>query len=416
MKTTLLQNFKAELTKTFTFVCLFFLTVAVSAQISFQGATSGSGPGNSSKKITFQHTVTSLTNFLVVTVTAQDKSIRTVSFGQQVLTEAITVTRSSMRVAIYYLASPTPGTDLITVETNSSTDIAAVATNYGNVILSNPIIQTASASGKSTAASLSILSINGDRVVDGIGTVAINPTNSNNQTLTSNAGGSHPNASSFKSVTSSTTTTNWTLSGSSDWGMVGIVLKGAQSGTPLPIKLTNFDAKYNKPNVELTWSTEQEINFSHFIVEKSTDGINFKEVSFVFGAGNSNAKINYQFTDKTIGTGGVVYYRLKSIDKDEKYTYSITRVIRLEEAKEGINVTTFPNPVANELRITIPATWQHKKVVFELYSANGQAVSRTENANSSQTETINVNRLSPGMYLILVKCNGATAQQRIIKH
>src|SRR5436189_303543 len=37
----------------------------------------------------------------------------------------------------------------------------------------------------------------------------------------------------------------------------------------LPVKLISFDAKYNKPNVTLSWSTAMEKNFSHFVGEYS---------------------------------------------------------------------------------------------------------------------------------------------------
>jgi hypothetical protein len=38
-----------------------------------------------------------------------------------------------------------------------------------------------------------------------------------------------------------------------------------------------------------------------------------------------------------------------------------------------------------------------------------------ENTNSSQTETVSVNNLSAGIYLLRVTCKGQTAQQRIVK-
>ncbi len=417
MKTFLRKAIQSYQIKSLFLAASIFCSVTVSAQISFLGGTADNVAGNNSKKLIFKHTVSTGTNFLVVTVTAQDKQIKSVQFGQQSLTAAITQLQGSMYVAIYYLINPAIGSDLVTVESISSTDLAAGASSYGNVDVYNPILETASAAGKSSSASLNINSTGGYTVVDGIGTIANSVTKAATQTLATSAGGSHPNASSYKQTTgASTTRTSWTLPVTEDWAMVSIVLKAALSGGTLPIKLSNFDAKYNKPNVELTWTTEQEINFSHFIVEKSTDGINYTTVANVFGAGNSTAKINYQFTDKTAGNGGIVYYRLKSVDRDDMFSYSTTRIIRLEETKTGIAITSFPNPVSNELRITIPTNWQNRKVTYELFSINGIKISKTENANSSQTETVNVTKLNAGVYIVVVTCNGESAQQRIIKY
>lgn len=185
----------------------------------------------------------------------------------------------------------------------------------------------------------------------------------------------------------------------------------------LPVKLVSFTATLNNKNTELKWTTSSEINVSHFVVEKSTDGINFNEVGVVFAYGTASSITNYNFTDHLGNVqSGIFYYRIRSVDIDEKSELSQTRMVRLSsKSDKTISITAFPNPVQNELRVTIPANWQNIKVVYELYSSNGIMVNRMEKANSSQTESFSVNNLSSGTYFVLVKCNGATAQQKIVK-
>lgn len=186
--------------------------------------------------------------------------------------------------------------------------------------------------------------------------------------------------------------------------------------SPLPINLISFTAKYSKPDVLLNWSTAQEKNFSHFIIEESTDGINYNQLAVVFGAGESDTRKDYSYTDKNLtGRKGLVYYRLKSVDNDSKYDYSSVRIIRLDEEKKGITLSTYPNPAVNELKVTIPAAWQSKKATYEVVNINGQVAKRVTTANSSQTETINVNSLAPGFYIVKVICEGQIAQQKIVK-
>ena len=186
----------------------------------------------------------------------------------------------------------------------------------------------------------------------------------------------------------------------------------------LPVKLASFSAMLNTDKVDLKWTTASEKNVSHFSIEKSTDGINYNEAGIVFAYGNTSETINYSFTDKNINTpkAGVIYYRLRSVDVDGKSELSFVRSIRIGKKNEqGIAIRTYPNPVTTELRITIPANWQGKKVSYELHTTNGLLAMRTVTGNSSQTETINVNSLAPGFYVVRVSSDREVAQQKIIK-
>jgi hypothetical protein len=117
-----------------------------------------------------------------------------------------------------------------------------------------------------------------------------------------------------------------------------------------------------------------------------------------------------------VSQASVIYYRLRTVDVDGKSGYSATRIIRIgKQTGQTISILTYPNPVSNELRITLPDNWQNKKVTFEIFNANGQVSKRTESANSGQTETLNVSNLVRGFYFVRASCEGQTAQQKIIK-
>jgi len=188
----------------------------------------------------------------------------------------------------------------------------------------------------------------------------------------------------------------------------------------LPVKLTAFNAVLNNNSnkVDLTWSTASEINVSHFVVEKSTDGINYSDAGVVFAYGTATGKADYKLSDNIANDQAkIIYYRLRSVDIDGKGQLSATRIIRRNSQEENkITILTYPNPVSNELRITVPANWQNKKAVYEVFNSNGQIAKRAETSNSSQTETINVTNLAPGFYIVRVSCEGQIAQQKIVKH
>jgi hypothetical protein len=185
----------------------------------------------------------------------------------------------------------------------------------------------------------------------------------------------------------------------------------------LPVKLIDFTARYTKPNVVLEWSTAQEHNFSHFIVEHSTDGQDFTQTALVFGVGESDSKINYSYTDKDMkGRGGIIYYRLKEVDIDGAFKYSNIRIVRLDEENTSITLTTFPNPATTDLRITLPSPWQNKQVHIDLYSASGQLMNTFNISKSSQTESISVAPLQRGIYFIQARCGEDIAKQQFLKN
>jgi len=146
------------------------------------------------------------------------------------------------------------------------------------------------------------------------------------------------------------------------------VITIANGAATLPVKLTSFSAFLNNNStIDLNWTTASEINVSHFIVEKSTDGVNFKEAGLVFAYGNATDKANYSLSDNIASNQTkVIYYRLRSVDIDGKSQISETRIIRIgSKTDNAVTILTYPNPVSNELRITIPANWQNKKAVNE---------------------------------------------------
>jgi len=186
----------------------------------------------------------------------------------------------------------------------------------------------------------------------------------------------------------------------------------------LPVKLVSFSATLNEDQADLKWTTSSEKNASHFSIEKSLDGQNFSQAGVVFANGNSSELVNYFFTDKDINTSrsGIIYYRLRSIDIDGTSELSAIRMITIgNQNRQAVAISTYPNPVGNELRITIPTNWQGKKVTYELLGNNGQAVKRNVVASANQTESINLTSLAPGFYIARVICSDESAQQKIIK-
>jgi hypothetical protein len=111
------------------------------------------------------------------------------------------------------------------------------------------------------------------------------------------------------------------------------IIAGARSASSgiAPAKPASFIAVLNINNnnrVDLKWSTETETNLSHFIVERSVDGINFSDAALVFAYGNTTSKSDYVFADNIIKVqSDIIYYRITSIGADGKTQQSDIQVI-----------------------------------------------------------------------------------------
>lgn len=221
--------------------------------------------------------------------------------------------------------------------------------------------------------------------------------------------------------TGSSTTFSYTLTDNGFDPLVsGLALVTINFSSPvlLPVKLVSFTAALNTSNIDLKWITASEKNVSHFVIEKSLDGKVYADAGIVFATGNTAETTNYSFSDKNIDVTkqSVVYYRLRSVDIDGKSELSYIRSVRLGKvAEQKLAVTTYPNPVANELRVTIPASWQNKKVSYEVYSNMGQVALKNIVPAASQTESLQLTNLAKGFYVVKVNCEGQSISQSIIK-
>lgn len=189
----------------------------------------------------------------------------------------------------------------------------------------------------------------------------------------------------------------------------------APHNVTLPVDLKSFDAKLSSGKSLLNW-TASETKFSHYIIERSTDGKSYSDRTMVFATGKDGADASYSFTEDVSNVSdGLVYYRLKMVDIDGTSKFSPIRILKLAAKNSAVAISTYPNPVQSELRITIPDSWQSKKVVYDMISASGTMVKRYVSDHASQTETMQLADVYPGTYVIRLTSGNESAIQRIVK-
>ncbi|MCP4440663.1 MAG: T9SS type A sorting domain-containing protein [Aureispira sp.] len=178
-------------------------------------------------------------------------------------------------------------------------------------------------------------------------------------------------------------------------GFSGFMLQPTDLGL-LPLELLSFEATaINNSKIELDWATEQEKDVSHFVVERSTDGVSFEEI----GQLSSSLTNVYQFLDSN-PLHGVNYYRLRIVSTDNTFTYSD---ISSAEIKGANLVEIRPNPVTEgELTIRV-LTAVNSELQVNIINAIGQSVVQqkaTVQSNSMNTIQVDVQELSAGMYTL----------------
>lgn len=181
----------------------------------------------------------------------------------------------------------------------------------------------------------------------------------------------------------------------------------------LPVNLTSFTAMLNKETAVINWTAANEENFNHYVVERSTDGTDYTAIATVF----SMAAPRYAYKDANVASAtGVLYYRLRLVDKTKESTFYQVRVIRFGKEEEKMTLSTYPNPATDLIRVSLPNNWQNKAVSIELFTASGIKLQSQQINNASQTETVQIGKAPKGVYIIKASCEGQTAQQRIIKN
>ena len=130
------------------------------------------------------------------------------------------------------------------------------------------------------------------------------------------------------------------------------------NGAILPVKLLSFSGTIRDKKATLKWITTAEINASYYVLQRSSTGNNFKAVKRIAASGNSNDKLNYQYTD-LLGSNPVYFYRLKMVDKDG--VFSLSDVVKLSSVDNAL-FTIFPNPAKAVVFVNLPVLTTDSKI------------------------------------------------------
>lgn len=179
----------------------------------------------------------------------------------------------------------------------------------------------------------------------------------------------------------------------------------------LPVNFKSFTAtRTSSSDVALKFETASEDNNAGFSIERNVLGV-WQQIAYLpsqAADGTSNTVLTYQYGDiNTIK--GITQYRIKQIDLDGKFKYSIIRAVR-GQGQIGKTIV-YPNP-SNTGKVT---------VVFEDNNTSRDALlidmsGRTVKSWKNTTNNIQIDNLTPGIYTlrIVIPETGEQSVEKIV--
>ena len=177
----------------------------------------------------------------------------------------------------------------------------------------------------------------------------------------------------------------------------------------LPMKFISFKAELKNKKVSLIWQVENQKKLSGFVVERSSDAINFISIGYVAGKLNSRSKNDYSIDDKQ-PLKGINYYRIKVIETNKAYAYS--KLVNVNIGDDEFTIKIYPNPAKNRLLITTMG--ENEKSTIQIINNNGMKVLEILTTLNPST-SIDIYTLPKGIYNLQIKTKTNTRVIKVVK-
>ena len=185
-------------------------------------------------------------------------------------------------------------------------------------------------------------------------------------------------------------------------GFSDFVLANKTGGSnPLPVNWVSFTADRINADAQLEWKTAREKRCDIYEVERSSDGVSFREIGREICRNNQSEQV-YRYLDLSPGKG-TFYYRLRQVDTDGKFEYSPVRKLSFGEES---NLMVYPNPTRERLQLANISP----NAEIRLYDISGRMVLQLR--SGQPFVTLSVGHLPAGIYELLIT---ASDGERTIK-
>lgn len=184
---------------------------------------------------------------------------------------------------------------------------------------------------------------------------------------------------------------------------------GPCSAIVLPVELINFEAQAVKNDISLFWEVGDLSGFKGFEVQRSENGVDFTKIGWLESKGE--AVKNYDLKDRNVVAGKRYYYRLKMVDTDQTFSFSMIRTAMMETT-DNASFSVYPNPAHRNLHVK--NTQEFEAAHLYILNKKGEPVYDNENW-SGENLTIKVSHLPSGMYTVHALVGRQLTIQKFLK-
>jgi hypothetical protein len=174
---------------------------------------------------------------------------------------------------------------------------------------------------------------------------------------------------------------------------------------PLPIELIDFYATKNNDVNDIFWKVGAEENVMYYTIDKSNNGIDFKELTTVFASSSAQIK-TYNVVDQE-PFSDITYYSLGTKEKNGKDYFH--KIISVNEKSDDWKCNHYQQEqnLVIEFKNLVP-----KHSTISLFDLSGKLLAEEEVKNS-QTK-INVQNFAEGIYFVRITTPYKTENFKII--
>jgi hypothetical protein len=175
----------------------------------------------------------------------------------------------------------------------------------------------------------------------------------------------------------------------------------------LPVELLNFTGRLKEEQVHLNWVTASEKNNDFFEVQRSLDARSFEAIGKVKGAGTTQERLAYSFVDET-PQSGISYYRLMQVDFNGQVSYSPVLAIHNSDVVDAAKL--FPNPISVgeeahlQIRTALARTYSLQILNMQGRELSSHSYQAQPGINSFAIPETAV--LKPGVYIMQLNASG----------
>ena len=186
----------------------------------------------------------------------------------------------------------------------------------------------------------------------------------------------------------------------------------------LPVKFLDFTVAKNSNSAILNWSVESEdAKTDKYEILRSANGVDFTTVATIEAKNNGLSANAYSFTQENLSNirnNGVIYYRIKQIDKDGKAVITEIKNVRL--TSKGLTIGVYPNPIKHTTNVSFDLV-KDAEVILTVNDAGGKQlmINQFNGFKGSNIRSLDLSKFATGNYILKLQSSTDVNTLPIIK-